>query len=242
MYKKIELLSKKDHQGLYYTVPSDFAYAKALRFAPLGITEIAEIACDLPVMISAEARQEFVVLMALSNSENYYSHAWKPNQGQPVPELIRHYPFVMVDAQQEGSDRNYRAIALDVESDAISTEGTFLIMGEDGQPSDPIKEKLTRLQNFEKQRNAMNVLVTALKKHELLDERSIDIKMGEETKTILSKFFVVNRERLYALPDEILAKWARNGWSMAIEAHMRSIKHVQKLLMETVEQSKQISH
>ena len=234
MFNKIELLSKTDHQGLYFTTPGDYAYASSLRFAPLALGEIPRIARNLPVMISGGDDQEFVVLMSVSDNANFYSKYWKVGSGIDVPAFINHYPFTMVNAQQEGSDRVMRAIGVDVESAAISDSGDFLVMGEDGEPSVEVKEKLKRVQRFDQERMASQQLVQELQKHELLDKRSIDVKVADESKTLLKDFLVVNRSRLYDLPESLLVDWMKKGWIFAIESHIESIENVRLLLSSRI--------
>ena len=241
MFDKIELLSKQEHQGLYFTAPDDFSYASSLRFAPLALSEVAGVARNLPVMISGGDEQEFVVLMSVSDDANFFAKYWQMGSGIDVPAFIKHYPFTMVNAQQEGSDRLMRAVGVDVESPAVSDSGDFLIMGEGGEPSPEVKEKLKRLQRFEQERVAAHQLVLELKKHELLDKRSIDVKIGEESKTLLKDFFVVNRSRIYELPASLIVEWVKRGWMFAIESHIQSIEHVQLLLSSKLKEGSKLT-
>ena len=76
-------------------------------------------------------------------------------------------------------------------------------------------------------------IIDELKKHNLLIKRSFDIKVKEnESKTILSDFYVDDKEKLYKLDDKLLVNWAKKGWLHIIEAHIESIENITKLLRD----------
>jgi hypothetical protein len=230
MYKKIELLSKELHKDLTIDKLDDFSYTKGLQFASLGLSEITKMSSRLPVLISGGEKQEFVVLMSIVNSDNYFVD-WTPGTATYVPALIRAYPFVMVDAKEEGSDKNFRAIGIDTHSTCIGEDKEFKLFEQDNVPSKYAQQKMQLIQNFDKDRANASKLIQALKQFNLLDKRNFDIKTQDgENKTILSDFYVVNKERLHKLEDAVLADFVRRGWMFAIESHIDSISEIEVLL------------
>ncbi len=53
----------------------------------------------------------------------------------------------------------------------------------------------------------------------ILEEREISVGEGETKKVLINGFLVINREKLNALSDEILASWVRRGIISFIDAH-----------------------
>lgn len=234
MFKKVEMLSKVDHLDLMIDEIKDFSFAKELRYAPLGLSEITKVSSRLPVLISGGEDNQFVGLMAVGSGSNYFID-WKPGHATYVPMFLRGYPFLMIDAKEEGNDKKLRAIGVDVESDYVGKSKAHKIFEKENLPSDFAQIKLRLIQNLEKDRINASKLLSELKKNNLLDKRSFDVKLENgETKSIISDFFVVNKERLYALSDEMLLDWLKKGWMYILETHINSIPQIEVLLSKTL--------
>ena len=63
----------------------------------------------------------------------------------------------------------------------------------------------------------------------ILEDREISVGEGEEKKVLVNGFKVVNREKLNALSDDILADWVRKGIIAMIDAHLKSLENIQTL-------------
>ena len=64
---------------------------------------------------------------------------------------------------------------------------------------------------------------------DILEEREISVGEGDEKKVLVNGFKVVDREKLYALSDDILADWVRKGVITMIESHIKSLDNIQTL-------------
>jgi len=235
MYKKIELLSKENHKDLKIEKIENLDFLKNIPFATLGLSEVPKVASRLPVLISGGDKQEFAVIMSIGKLENYYIN-WKAGTATYIPATIKAYPFLMVDAKEEGSDKKFRAIALDVDSKFVGDDKKEAIFQKDRTPSKYAASKMQIVQNLDKDKANALKLISALKQFNLLDKRNFDIKINDkETKTILSDFYVVNRERFYKLEDAVLADFTRKGWTNVIESHIDSISNIEVLLSKTLE-------
>ena len=234
MYKNVELLSKEKHKDLKIARLDDFDFLESLPFISLGLSEITKVSMRLPVLITGGDKQEFAALMSIANQKNYYT-TWKVGTATYIPAGLRGYPFVMVDAKQEGSDKDFRAIGLDMNEKFIGKDKDIKIFEGDGVPSKYAQQKMQTVQSLDKDRSNAAKLMQALKQFDLLDKRNFDIKVKDgENKTILSDFFVVNQERLYKLEDAVLADFARRGWLFAVESHINSISQIEVLLSKTL--------
>lgn len=243
MYQSLELLSKESHASGSWSAPSSLDYLKDVNFAPLAISEISDIAKGLPVLISNSDDQEFMCVMSLAGKENILSLGQRPVKR--LPRYLQSYPFAMVNAQkgpeasstseaeEEGGRGTFRAVAIDIASDlVVQNENTAnnAFFEEDHSLAKETKQVVARLNRFEQERQASRILIAALKEHDLLDKRSVDVDINGEKKTILADFFIVNRQRLYNLPAETLKDWMKKGWIKAIENHIDSIENVGVLL------------
>jgi hypothetical protein len=230
MFKKIELLNKKDHQNLSLNKIPKVDFAKDLKIITLGLSEVSKLSSVLPIVISGGDRQEFIAINSLGSKKGYFC------ENTPleiyIPKFLKAYPFIMVDSkEEENTDRKYRAVGLDVESDYVGENKEYKLFKDEQYLGTYAKEKVQYVQQLEKDRLNSKLLLEELKKNNLLDKRSIDVKLEDDmTKTILSDFYVVNKEKLYKLDDKILLKWAKNNWLFYIVSHIESIPNIQYLL------------
>lgn len=230
MYKKVELLSKDLHKNLKISKIENFEFLGTLPFVTLGLSEVTKVASRLPVLITGGEKQDFAALMSVANQKNYYAN-WKPGTATYIPAALRAYPFVMVDAKEDGSGKVFRAIAIDRNEQFVADDKDQKIFESENVPSKYAAGKMQLVQNLDKDKNNALKLISALKQFNLLDKRNFDIKLPNgETKTILSDFYVVNRERFYKLEDAILADFTRKGWTNIIESHIDSISQIEVLL------------
>jgi hypothetical protein len=234
MYKKVELLSKSNHKGLALDVLKDLDFAQDIKLVTLGLSEVEKLSSILPILISGGDTQQFVAFSGLSNQKSYFTT--NRCQDMYIPMLLRGYPFLMVDSVQEGSeDRKFRAVAIDVESELVGGDKTHKIFEQDNVLSAFAQRKVQLVQNLDKDKSNAKRLINELQKYNLLDKRSYEIKVEDGTvKNLLSEFFVVNKERLFELDDEIILKWAKNDWLYTLEAHIKSIENINTLLNQLI--------
>jgi hypothetical protein len=235
MFKNIELLSKENHENLAIDKMDGYSFAKDLKFAPIGASEIAKLSCKFPVLITGGEDQYFSVLLALGNNDNYFTN-FKLEDGKFLPAFMRTYPFVMVNANEQNSERVFRAVGIDSGSDYVGNDKAIKVFSSKGELSDEVKPKVTLLQNFDKDRSKANELVSLLKEHNLLDKRDVSLKVDGKEKNILTDFYVVNKERLHSLPDNLIVEWTKNGIMYALESHLNSISNIDNLLSISLKQ------
>ncbi|MEA2099556.1 MAG: SapC family protein [Campylobacterota bacterium] len=234
MFKKVELLSRVNHKDLTIDALTNLDFAKEARLVTLGLSEVSKLTSLLPVVISGGEDQQFIAFNALANQNCYFT----TNRCQDIylPMSLKGYPFTMVDSYEEGNDeRKFRAVALDVESEFIGDDKSHKIFEDDAKLAKFAHSKVQMVQNLDKDKANSTRLINELNKLNLLDKRSFEIKIEDgSTKSLLSDFYVVNKQRLYELDDEVLVRWAKSGWLFAIESHMASISQINTLLQQLI--------
>jgi len=234
MFKKVELLSKSEHKDLGFNQVDNFSFAKDIRLVSVGLSEVSKLASLLPIIISGGNEQQFVVFSALSNQDNYFS----TNRCKDIyiPMSLRGYPFTMVDAYEENNnDRKFRAVAIDTGSEYVGEDKEHKIFEKEEKLSKFAQSKIQIIQNLEQDRLNAKRLIDELKKYDLLDKRSYEIKLEDgRSKSLLKDFYVVNKEKLLKLEKDILFKWIENGWFYTIESHINSINNINTLLVQLI--------
>ena len=234
MFKKVELLSRTNHKDLTIEPLTNLDFAKETRLVTLGLSEVPKLSSILPIIISGGDEQQFVVFSALSNQDSYFTSS--KCKDIYLPMALKSYPFTMVDSYEEGNEeRKFRAVAIDVGSEFVGDNKKYKLFIENGRLDKFAHSKVQMVQNLDRDKANSKKLIDELKKYNLLDKRSFEIKIEDgSTKSLLSDFFVVNKQRLFELDDEILVKWAKNGSLFAIESHINSIEQINTLLKQLI--------
>ena len=234
MYKKVELLSKKEHKDLAIDLASSYEFTKDLGIVTIGISEIPKLSSILPIIISGGDIQQFAVISSVANMPSYFSKE-NISTDSYIPMMIQAYPFIMVDANEEGNkSKKLRAVAIDMDNKYTGIDKIFKIFNEDGSFNSKIKNKIDTVQRLEVDKKNSTSLINSLKKYNLLEKRSIEVKdeKNEKKVVVLKDFYVVNKKKLYEIDNDILTKWSKNGWLFMINSHIHSMDNLRLIFKQ----------
>ncbi len=225
MYKKLVVLDKKRHSNLKVQSMRDLNFAKGNSFIPVIASEVALVGSAFPIVFTDGDNPSLVALVSLGGDSLAINHEgkWITNY---VPSFIRKYPFSIAGTQENPQQK---VILIDEESDLVSTtEGNELFL-EDGTQSDTLKNAINFLTNYENQLNITQNVVKAISDSGILEEREIAVGEGDEKQILVNGFRVIDRDKLNSLSDDILADWVRKGIISLIDAHIKSLEHINTL-------------
>lgn len=222
MYKNLEILDKKKHKDIKFDNLENIEVAKKIGFVPLGATEILDMSCFAPVLITADEKAEFAAFTGLSEEVNIYS------KEAYIPKFIKSYPFINVTAKDEKENLN-DVIGIDI-SEFVGKNKEVSIFEKDGELSKIANEKIENTRELNRQRAISRKVVEQLKEKGLLLKRDFKVKVKDEEKTLLNEFYIIDREKLMKLDDKTIALWARKGWMSLIDAHIKSLGNFKKTL------------
>jgi len=223
MYKNIEILDKKKHNKTKFDSVDVLEVAKNIGIVPLGIDEVFEMCCIAPVVISAGDEAEFIVLTGISYELNIYN---KPNVY--IPKFVQTYPFLNITVQDENKNLN-TIVAIDNYNKYVGKNKKNSIF-KSGELETLADEKIVALRILHSRRDIGKKIIKELKEKDLLLQKSFNIKVKEEEKTILKEFYIINREKLLKLDDATLALWAKKSWMGIIDAQFKSLNNFEKVL------------
>jgi len=225
MYKKLVVLDKNNHKNLRVKSMSDLNFAKGNAFIPVVANEVAPIGNAFPIVFTSEENPSLVALVSLGGDSLAINNdgKWITNY---APSFIRKYPFAIASTKE---NPNQKVILIDEESELVSTtEGNELFL-EDGEQSDTLKNTINFLTNHENQMTITKNVAKAIRDSGILEDREIAVGEGDEKQILVNGFKVVDREKLNALSDDILADWVRKGIISLIDAHIKSLDHINTL-------------
>jgi putative transposase len=120
-------------------------------------------------------------------------------------------------------------ILIDEDSSLFSKSKGKQLFKKDGEKSETLEHAINFLTSYEAQMGVTLNVAKIISQSGILEDREISIGEGEEKKVLVNGFKVVNREKLNALSDDILADWVRKGIMTMIDAHLKSLNNIQTL-------------
>ncbi|WP_434580952.1 SapC family protein [Sulfurimonas sp. NW15] len=225
MVNNFVVLDKETHKNLKISPLENLKFAKEMGFVPVLANEVTKIAQMFPVVFTGDEMPTLVALTSLGgpnlavNSEGKYI-------AQYVPAFLRKYPFSL-GSTKENPDQ--KVILIEEEAEVFSKTKGKQLFKKDGSQSDTLKNTINFLTAYEKDANITANVAKIINESGILEEREISVGEGDEKKVLVNGFKVINREKLNALSDDILADWVRKGIITLIDAHLKSLDNIQTL-------------
>lgn len=223
MYKNIEILDKKKCKNLKFDIVSPFEVGKTMGVVPLGFNEIINMAGDCPVIIMGdEENLEFVAFGGISSKVTIFN-----DETIYTPMFIRTYPFLNVILKdKKGGSKS--VIGID-KGEFCGTKKENTIFTLDGNVEKIASQKIEMVRELNRQRVISKKIIKEFLQYDLLIKRDFKVNYEKESKVILDNFYIVNREKFVKLEDEIIALWARKGWTTLIDMHLKSLSTFEKI-------------
>jgi hypothetical protein len=222
-YRKPQPLVPVIHDNVRLT-EGDYAFAAGTNAVPVAIIEFAQAMRFYPIVF-AEGGNFPVAVLGLSAGNSFVSDGrWSDRHY--VPAYARRYPFVFVDAGEQGF-----ALAIDVMSERVVQGGDIgTPLFEDGKPTPLTESALTFCREFHTAHLQTQAFVTALVEHGLLIEQQADAKLASGEPRRLAGFRVIDREKFGRLDDAVILDWHRKGWLALALFHFASLDRFADLL------------
>ena len=225
MYKNLVVLDKEQHKDLKLNPLKDLSFAKDVAFIPVVANEIALVGKAFPVVFTADENPSLVALVSLGgeslavNSEGKWVTSY-------VPSYLRKYPFSLASTQE---NPDQKVVLIDEDASVFSKSKGKQLFKKDGSQSETLSNAIKFLTLHENESAITANVAKVIAQSGILEDREISVGEGDEKKVLVNGFKVVNREKLNALSDDILADWVRKGIITLIDAHLKSLENIQTL-------------
>ena len=234
MYKKLVVLDKSNHKNLKINPLEDLKFAENSSFIPLVANEVALVAATFPVVFTADENPSIISLVSLSGDNLALNGDGKWIK-KYVPSFLRRYPFSLGSTKENPEQK---VILIDEESNLFSNTKGKQLFKKSGEQSEVLEHAIKFLTSHEEQMVVTKNVAKIIAESGILEDKEIAVGEGEEKKVLVNGFKVVNREKLNALSDDILADWVRKGIINVIEAHIKSLENIQ-ILFDIAQQRQQ---
>jgi hypothetical protein len=199
--------------------------------------ECAQVACDYPIVFvkagdNPQGGVDYapIAVLGLKQGENLYvdQGSWRAMQ---LPSLMGTYPFCIAR-----SDAEHFAVCLDAAYDGLSEAGEGERLFDDaGQATEFATRVKGELERLEAHVQGTRQAVRRLAELGLLVDKRFDATLPDGSKLAVEGFFMVDEDKLKALPDATLLELHRNGLMRLVHAHWVSLGQMRRLLTWRIE-------
>lgn len=225
MYKNLTILDKEKHKDLKINPLEDLNFAKSAAHIPLLANEVTQVGAAFPVVFTAGEIPELTAIVSLGSESLAINEDGKWITSY-VPSYLRKYPFSLASTKENPEQK---VILIDEDSSLFSKSKGKQLFKKGGDKSETLDHAINFLTSYENQMSVTLNVAKLISESGILEEREISVGEGEEKKVLVNGFKVVNREKLNALSDDILADWVRKGIMTMIDAHIKSLDNIQTL-------------
>jgi hypothetical protein len=227
MFKNIEVLDKEKFKSVKFTDVDTLEVAKNIGIMPIGFSEVIQMSCTCPIVIMGDEHNlEFIAFTGISKSVNVFNQ-----QVAYLPIFPQTYPFVNMYVKDE-DDKLKSVIGID-NGRFVAKRKKHYIFNKDKEVQELANNKIKKLIELNRQREVSKNIIAMFKKYDLLLEKNFSVKFEEEEKTLLEKFYIINREKLVEMDDEFIATIAKKGWMSIVDCHIKSLSNFQKVITST---------
>jgi putative transposase len=225
MYKNLVVLDKEKHKELKISPLQNLEFARESAFVPVVASEVALVGAAFPVVFSADENPSLISIISLGGGNLALDENGKWITSY-VPSFFRKYPFSLASTK---NNPDQKVILIDEDSKLFSKSKGKKLFKSSGEQSETLGHAITFLTNHEKEMTISKNVAKIIADSGILEDREIAVGEGEEKKVLVNGFKVVDREKLNALSDDILADWVRKGIISMIDAHLKSLDNIQTL-------------
>ena len=226
MYKNVKILNPKEHSFYRYLAPDNLFFARTMTYIPISFSEVKLLCCDFPIVMIYEKEGHSTLAILTGDASNQAITKEGKWDGSYVPAFLSRYPFVLVeDEKEEGTVH----LGFDMESGCFSSPEGEPLFDANGEASAVVSEKLSHLGALHKEMKVTNAIIDRFAALDILTESQYSIAYEDKDDRTVGGFWVVDKEKLLALPDETLVETMKSGWTELIELHLLSLKNISKL-------------
>lgn len=222
MYKNLAILDKEKHKELKINPLTDLNFAKSVTHIPVLASEVSQVGEVFPIVFTADESSSLIAVVSLGSDSLAITLDGKWITSY-VPSYLRKYPFSLASTKENPQQK---VILIDEDSSLFSKSKGKQLFKKDGEKSETLEHAINFLTSYDTQMSVTQNVVKIISQSGILEDREISVGEGDEKKVLVKGFKVVDREKLNALSDDILADWVRKGIMTMIDAHLKSLNNI----------------
>lgn len=237
-YKSPTPLSKANHTGFgVKQLEKPFDFMAKSHFVPITAPEFGQASASFPVIFAGPEKAPLAV-MGIRAEENVFIEEGQFLGDYYLPNFARRYPFVL--AGDNTTDRF--VVCIDKDADCVTNKKPDQPFFDGDDTSAFTKEAFEFLQNFERDRQATQVMIDRFKELDLFEQKEMNFQ-GQNAdgspapKQKIADYFAITDERLRGLDEKTSQEFLKNGYLAVAHAHIISLGNWQRLVNMTLRRS-----
>ena len=227
-YSNAVPVSSQKHGGLSVKAGGDFGFARSVNSVPLTAVEFRRATSEYAVVFAGS--DEVVMPVAILGAEadqNLFVKEDGSWGGSYVPAFVRRYPFVFAS----NDDGTTFTLCVDDSFSGCNREGRGeRLFDSDGERTQYLETVLNFAKEYQAQFQRTRAFCAHLKELDLLEPMQAQFTLPEGQRRNLTGFMAVNRIKLKALDDQVLAQMAKKDELELIYLHLQSMQNFAPML------------
>ncbi len=193
-----------------------------LRYAQLGMTELAVACADFPICLAKDAhtgRFNLITLFSLEEPRNLFWLAEKW-QATYLPEAAMTPPFFLDTGTPLG-------LAIDEDSPRLGNEGPPLF--EEGRPTQVVSEARDRLQRVTRDIADAQMMINSFAELRLIRPLKVVLERANGTTHSIEGLYSLGSRPLAELQDDVIVDLYRRGYIAAASLMRASLNQLERL-------------
>lgn len=222
-------LDKKRHADLSFKPLEDYRFTSSLTALPLLAFEVVDAARCFPIVFAPGASAAPHALLGLGDANMFVDGEGRWTASY-LPLYAANHPFSLLPVRgPEQPDAPEVILAIEEDAPHFRQADGQPLYGPDGEPTALLNRISATLGNQHRrfQESAQSLAELALSG--VLGERVVTVRSGDTARAVKG-LRVADRDRVMALSDAMLARWARNGLLEMLFAHWQSLRCLNTLL------------
>lgn len=227
-YRTAVPVTSQRHRDWSVKMGDDFGFARNVNSAPITAVEFAEAAGEYPIVFAGDDKAVFpAVVLGARDGENLCIDAQGKWTGRYIPAFVRRYPFVF---SVDPAGKTF-TLHIDETFEGVNTEGRGeRLFDADGEQTQYLKGILRFLQDYQARFARTQTFCDRLVELDLLQPMQAQFALATGERRTLGGFRVVDREKLKALPEDVLADMCKKDELECVYLHLASLRHFQDML------------
>ncbi|QNM97315.1 SapC family protein [Chitinimonas koreensis] len=226
-YKDVAPVDAQKHADLKLSLADNFAFAAKVHAVPVVGGEFSSLMREYPIVFAQTGEDSYAptVMLGLKAEQNLFVDADGKWDAQYIPFFVRRYPFVTVEVENNDAVLCVETGAID----GVRREGDANAF-ENGQPTEAMKNFAQLMFQSRDDANRSTEFAAELAKLGLLRQVSATAELPSGEKLSMDGMWVVDEEKLRALPAGKADEWLKNGLLSVVYAHLFSLSNLQGLV------------
>lgn len=233
IYDRAVPISSARHNDWSVRQDRNYAFAKDVNSVPLLAAEFLAAAPHYAIVFAGDENNVSPsVVLGIDNNINAYVAEDGSWTGEYIPAFIRRYPFVFA----RSDDGATFTLCIDEEFEGFNKDGVGeRLFDAEGNRTQFLESMLKFTQDYQTLSDRTQRFCDRLREHDLLEGARAQFTLPGGQQAQLAGFFTINRDKLKALPEEVLREMLQTDELELCYAHLHSLQNLTPMTRKVAE-------